>query len=279
MINMARILPAELTDRVIDHLHSDKNALATCSLVCKTWLPASRYHFFQAIDIRLTDNNVYSFAELMDSPASTLFAHRLEVEIFPISNDNDDPYSASSILGAISHHLSRLKIRSLSFTCVEWDIDENLEAIFGCFATISILYLEDVLFLVPDQFIQFITSFLSLKELYLGGTTLKTQDIAHIIPFTLSPPLHTVDLILHDWKLHSTTWFLSAVQFPPLRSLHISWIEDEDLDVVQTVLKSLGPSIHHLDLQFMGSGTFISECCSDSSFNPVVQTISVIVST
>jgi hypothetical protein len=59
-------LPLELTDRVIDFLHSDKNALAACSLVCKSWVPASRYHFFGEITFT-TVAKVQSFIELFES--------------------------------------------------------------------------------------------------------------------------------------------------------------------------------------------------------------------
>lgn len=48
---------------VIDHLHSERLAFVTCSLVCKTWLPVSQYHLFQT-NIRLTESNIHSFVEL-----------------------------------------------------------------------------------------------------------------------------------------------------------------------------------------------------------------------
>jgi hypothetical protein len=44
-------LPAELMDRIIDFLHSDKRTLSACSLVCKSWVPSSRYHLFRDLTI------------------------------------------------------------------------------------------------------------------------------------------------------------------------------------------------------------------------------------
>jgi hypothetical protein len=41
--------PTELTERIIDFLYPDKDALTACSLVCKSWNPASRYHLFQEL--------------------------------------------------------------------------------------------------------------------------------------------------------------------------------------------------------------------------------------
>ena len=256
-IIMARIksLPAELTDRVIDYLHSDKLALSACSLVCKTWVPASRYHFFQRNFVSLADDNVDAFVELLDSPASTFFGYALRLQISP--RPNGYHHSVRYIFNAISHYLSRLKIKLLAFFWVEWDITgKELEILFGRFATIPALDLLNVRFSVPKQFIEFVTSFVSLERLDLYHIAFRTHDFAHTTPFTLSPLLRNVDLSLRNEGLHRFTWFLSAVQFPPLTSLSISSIDDEDLDVVQAVLQSLGPSIHYINLEFGRYGIF-----------------------
>jgi hypothetical protein len=42
-------LPQELVDWVIDYLHDDPDELYACSLVCRDWLPSSRYHKFGTI--------------------------------------------------------------------------------------------------------------------------------------------------------------------------------------------------------------------------------------
>ncbi|KAK7690551.1 hypothetical protein QCA50_005649 [Cerrena zonata] len=44
-------LPPETVDRIIDHLFDDKPSLAACSLVCKQWEPAARFHLFHTITI------------------------------------------------------------------------------------------------------------------------------------------------------------------------------------------------------------------------------------
>ena len=125
-------LPAELTDRIIGHLHFDKLALTTCSLVCKDWLPASRYHFFQT-NICLTRDNVHSFVELLNSPASTFFGYALHVHIFPGKTTRPlKRYNASCIFETISHHLFRLTIKSLRLSFLEWDVrDVRDEKIFS----------------------------------------------------------------------------------------------------------------------------------------------------
>jgi len=51
----SRILPPELTDNIIDHLHDDTATLHSCALVNSTWLPASRYHIFRRVSIRIIE--------------------------------------------------------------------------------------------------------------------------------------------------------------------------------------------------------------------------------
>ncbi|KAI1782851.1 hypothetical protein LXA43DRAFT_1137213 [Ganoderma leucocontextum] len=45
------ILPLELTDTIIDHLHDDRASLQACALVCSAWLDPSRYHLFRSLTI------------------------------------------------------------------------------------------------------------------------------------------------------------------------------------------------------------------------------------
>lgn len=46
-----KAFPPELIDIIIDHLHADNKSLAACTLVCRSWLPSSRYHLFSTITV------------------------------------------------------------------------------------------------------------------------------------------------------------------------------------------------------------------------------------
>jgi hypothetical protein len=43
------ILPVELTDRIIDHLHAERDSLSACARVHSTWTPTARVHLFRSI--------------------------------------------------------------------------------------------------------------------------------------------------------------------------------------------------------------------------------------
>lgn len=66
-------LPPELCDLVIGWLEGDGEILRACALVCRSWLPASRHHLFQA---------VYLFHETQYK----LFTHRI------LQDQNMKPY-------------------------------------------------------------------------------------------------------------------------------------------------------------------------------------------
>lgn len=42
-------VPLELWDNIIDHLWDNCKSLATCSLVCRAWLPSTRIHLFHTV--------------------------------------------------------------------------------------------------------------------------------------------------------------------------------------------------------------------------------------
>jgi hypothetical protein len=50
--SMPSAIPQELSDMILDFLHDDVAALCSAGLVCKSWLPASRFHLFSKIKIR-----------------------------------------------------------------------------------------------------------------------------------------------------------------------------------------------------------------------------------
>ncbi|KAF8532018.1 hypothetical protein JB92DRAFT_3276846, partial [Gautieria morchelliformis] len=43
------ILPGELSDQVIDHLHDDSPSLRACYITCCAWAPSARFHIFHNI--------------------------------------------------------------------------------------------------------------------------------------------------------------------------------------------------------------------------------------
>jgi hypothetical protein len=53
---LAKLLPIELVEEVIDHLCGDLDALAACSLVCRAWVDRCYYHRFESLHLS-TENS------------------------------------------------------------------------------------------------------------------------------------------------------------------------------------------------------------------------------
>ncbi|KAK0447813.1 uncharacterized protein EV420DRAFT_1246316, partial [Desarmillaria tabescens] len=74
--------PPELCDRIIDFLHRDHKALEACSLVCRAWIPASRFHLFECIHYGvLAWSSSRAMVDLLDSSFCTLFKYVREITI------------------------------------------------------------------------------------------------------------------------------------------------------------------------------------------------------
>jgi hypothetical protein len=63
-------LPNEIQDHILDFLHNSKPTLKACALVCRAWVPTSRYHLFSKI--QMPEREANAFAELFESPNCTI---------------------------------------------------------------------------------------------------------------------------------------------------------------------------------------------------------------
>lgn len=73
----------ELVDMVIDHLHDDKSALTSCSLVSRSWVYSSQFHLFENMHLPsvTTDDGVEAFMRLVDScPRIGYYVRTLRVD-------------------------------------------------------------------------------------------------------------------------------------------------------------------------------------------------------
>ncbi|KAJ6550848.1 hypothetical protein DFH09DRAFT_988700, partial [Mycena vulgaris] len=62
-------LPRELCDFVVDYLHAERPTLGSCALVCRAWVPASRFHLFERISLSQNDGHAAArLNDLLESP-------------------------------------------------------------------------------------------------------------------------------------------------------------------------------------------------------------------
>src|ERR1700722_11607390 len=63
-------IPNEIQDRILDFLHDSKPALKACALVCKAWLPTSRYHLTPVI--KLNPHTLDYIIKIFKNPNCTI---------------------------------------------------------------------------------------------------------------------------------------------------------------------------------------------------------------
>jgi hypothetical protein len=239
-------LPPELTDHIIAFLH-DRETLKACSLVCKNWLPSSRYSLFGRLVLR--SSTLRSFIKLLNSPVCTIPNHVHTLDI---------TWSDTGFLDTIAPYLDRFTVRSLIWVGRQWEpisrpLDGDVSMWFSRIRELD-LALE---FPSPDHYFGLIASFPSLETLFLhfGCLMFRLDDLQHIHSFVFPPHLRTLKITLSYFNQPMLSWLVSIAQFPAISIVGLYSISVEELRSVQILLQTLGPSIHSLDLNFYSSCT------------------------
>ena len=80
----------EIFEKFIDNLHDDKKALKQCALVCRSWVPRSRYHLFASITVSPPTSTLAKlpFSDLVASSVIPFvhFPYRYASSAYRISN-------------------------------------------------------------------------------------------------------------------------------------------------------------------------------------------------
>ena len=85
-------LPAEILDLIIDHLHDEPDALKTCCVVSKSWVPRTRRHLFAHVEFCAQKSHMElwkkAFRDPSDSPAH--HTRTLTIDGDPITASTDE---------------------------------------------------------------------------------------------------------------------------------------------------------------------------------------------
>lgn len=180
----------ELWDMIIDHLWDHPGALASCSLVCRAWLPSTRLHLFRQVELPLDFPSItIKFSELLKNPsiASVSIAHcvrelrvcrtacndwwhRATRTLRPMSKQKPENYTA--LVDDLFSRLTRVRFLSLHFMSSVLD-EEMAKSIVTYFSAISVLCITAVKFSSLDQFHYFTHAFPSLSSLNLNSVCCK----------------------------------------------------------------------------------------------------------
>ena len=195
------ILPQELVENIIDHLHDDPATLRSCALVSSAWLPASRYHIFHHVSIRLGQG-----AYLENTPCGGEARRLYQIvvsspEIVPYICDlliykgveSPDPYlnrmtqEESLPLLRLLTNLRRLEFKNYDRRLEELELVPRLiDSIFtaSCLPSIVELRLFGLCFENREQLLRVFRLFPALKVLHLEKILLVEEEAGEVDYFT-----------------------------------------------------------------------------------------------
>lgn len=246
--NSSQVLPPEIFELVIDSACDNEQLLATCALVNRNWLPASRRHLFASVDLHT--GNVRGFLAIADSHCATFlhhikrfkFRHGGDVELDDVQQIWNEAASRLALLPLSS-------VESLHLSQTRWESIYTQPA-SSTFSGIKELGLRETYFSPADAFFQFISQLHHLERLALHDVGYDSDDEVDLE--NCLPPQHIRSLSLQslndDIKTRIYRWFSSS---PTIVELKIDEIEAEELGHLLPLFRSLSKSLETLDLSFL----------------------------
>lgn len=249
-------LPQELIDEVLDHLHDDLQSLKCCSLVSRHWRASCGHHLFH--NLTLDSRNVTDFLAL---------------------SENHNSSSFSTFFSRIKH-LRLIEYWLLHYSA--WVVEYSTEV--HRFSSVASLCLHGIIWKDSASLIGFIRGFLHLKELEIHQNTLDSVEILfkaidgfpllnrlsfHKIEFKEQPRLphhhfssqevHVRTLQFSEGSqdvLHNWLDLLGQRSLANITSLCVLDIKESYVESFGKVIRTLGPSIEHLEVGLYMRGIF-----------------------
>ncbi|KAJ7620980.1 hypothetical protein FB45DRAFT_870757 [Roridomyces roridus] len=233
--------PSELEDAVIDFCHSDRGTLATCGLVCRDWLPASRYHKFSSVS--LTANNITGFLEI--TSASEAITHLVrEVELCYCGPFPPEVVSVLMLL----KRTARLSLHPLRDEVVRVASTSSLAVALASLQIVHLKFDFRSRFESLGQVIGCVCLCPQLESLEVGGSWMRGVEFEPCLPKGLHTLTLTCDLA------NFLTWLLTLDELPNIRKLNLQHIVRREIPAIVQYLEALGETLESLTLAFRDHG-------------------------
>ena len=221
-----RRLPIEVFEFVIDCLHDEKTLHST-SLVCKAWLPRSRFNLFRNIELNLPRHLDSLMDLLVSSPDIAPIIQELSVSENSILALFRPAMSIAARfpLSLSSHPLvqpRRLTVHHQLWLPTRYSPDCLLE--LSQFTSITFLDLFDVSFTTVADLSIVLRALSHLESLSLAHLDCQRQldpETSAAIGYEL-PFLRTLHIVA-DYPTSPVDWFLAYNNFPSLQDVDISY--------------------------------------------------------
>jgi hypothetical protein len=118
IISRCSVLPNELIDQIIDHLHDNDDALDRCSRVRKSWLPACRFHLFS--DVEIHEGNALDFVDIILSSDPRMYIRDVRLCWSAPLIGNEDGRYAYQLIRVLRFLTELPALKSITHWAINW---------------------------------------------------------------------------------------------------------------------------------------------------------------
>jgi hypothetical protein len=237
-------IPSELTDAIIDYLHADGYPLTACSTVSKAWLPRTRHHVFGSL--RLEPATSARFFELIDCPLSTISPYIQHLHVTRAYGGGGQTWFKDLLPRlVIFTALQSAALTLANFVFLETGLRPILES---CFRLLRHLALHRCRFSSFAQFVDVMCACPHLESFTSTDLTWNADDaFSKLLRPSRLPYLRTLKLELHGIGA-MLNWLRLGEIVPRVSELIITLIALDDAEYIAAFVRTLGPSLVHLEI-------------------------------
>jgi len=252
-------IPADLLDKVTDHLHNTEDALRDCCLVSKSWIPRTRKHLFAEVRF-MTGADLESWKEIFPDPSASPghYAKSLVVRCLRAVA------AADAEAGGWIRGFSRVERFKLG--CYDGlRLRIPLTPFHGLSPVVKSLHVEFVA-LPSLQVFDLILSLPHLENLtVINSFDVPTDDDddgdGGLPPITQhnNPTKFTgsLDLLMMDGMGPIARRLLPVPGGMHFRALTVMWVHEEDISLTRALVERCSHTLESLDITCDPNGTFI----------------------
>jgi hypothetical protein len=235
-------LPQELIDAIIDHLHDDKEALASCSLVCRTWTPRTRHYLFT--NFTLNGKKLKTFPR----SGSAVMPFIRHFSVVDLSTAREWNKFLPLLVG-----FDRARSLSFSNIGIPWQAmkSKSRSSLLRTFSAVVCLKLNFIRTKRFSEVASIICAFPCLQTLVVRHLTCsvpsRNQSSLPTSNHALSSSLRHLEILSFQAEL-LLEWFLSFETPPALHTVYLHELDDraDKRSITRRFLQAVGPTLESL---------------------------------
>jgi hypothetical protein len=219
-------LPPELIDIIVGLLRPDQRSIATCALVCRSWVPASRRHIFSEICV--------CWFDVLSSPLCTVDSAVQHLVVDTFENEDYFPTLSSRL-----SNVTRITFRVLRFS--------SRTTLGPLFQQLESLALSQIRFDTPDLFLSLLRSCPQLQRMDCYMVSFGPHPSGHRSQDVHMPELKVLKVVACS-GLSNLLEGCSGGSIPQLTTLNADFFDNECRFMPLKLMETVGKSLQRLEI-------------------------------